>query len=67
MNAGLAVDLPQLADGIGFVVVAMGMFGLAEIIRNLEEEQSRSVMVSKITNLNLERHTLAAEHVHGSL
>ena len=28
--------LPQLADGIGFVVVAMGMFGLAEIIRNLE-------------------------------
>ena len=28
--------LPQLADGIGFVVVAMGMFGLGEIIRNLE-------------------------------
>jgi putative tricarboxylic transport membrane protein len=44
-------DIPQLADGIGFVVVAMGMFGLAEIIRNLEQEQSRSVMVSKITNL----------------
>ena len=30
-------DIPQLADGIGFVVVAMGMFGLAEIIRNLEQ------------------------------
>jgi putative tricarboxylic transport membrane protein len=44
-------DIPQLADGIGFVVVAMGMFGLAEIIRNLEQEQNRSVMVSKITNL----------------
>ena len=44
-------DIPQLADGIGFVVVAMGMFGLAEIIRNLEQEQSRSVMVSKITSL----------------
>jgi TctA family transporter len=44
-------DIPQLADGIGFVVVAMGMFGLAEIIRNLEQEEGRSVMVRKITNL----------------
>jgi putative tricarboxylic transport membrane protein len=44
-------DIPQLTDGIGFVVVAMGMFGLAEIIRNLENEGSRSVMVTKITNL----------------
>jgi putative tricarboxylic transport membrane protein len=44
-------DIPQLADGIGFVVVAMGMFGLAEIIRNLEQEESRAVMVAKITNL----------------
>jgi TctA family transporter len=44
-------DIPRLADGIGFVVVAMGMFGLAEIIRNLEQEESRSVMVTKITNL----------------
>ena len=28
--------IPELADGIGFVTVAMGMFGLSEIIRNLE-------------------------------
>jgi TctA family transporter len=44
-------DIPPLADGIGFVVVAMGMFGLAEIIRNLEHQENRSVMVTKITNL----------------
>src|SRR5690606_35051123 len=31
-------DNPRLADGISFVVVAMGMFGLGEIIRNLEHE-----------------------------
>ena len=31
--------------------VAMGMFGLSEIIRNLENEAERSVMVAKITNL----------------
>jgi putative tricarboxylic transport membrane protein len=43
-------DIPQLADGIGFVVVAMGMFGLAEIIRNLEGEESRSEM-AKVTSL----------------
>lgn len=43
--------LPQLADGIGFVVVAMGMFGIAEVVRNLENEEDRSVMIGKITNL----------------
>jgi TctA family transporter len=43
-------DIPQLADGIGFVVVAMGMFGLAEIIRNLESESERAV-IAKITTL----------------
>lgn len=45
-------DLPELADGIGFVVVAMGMFGLAEIIRNLETGGDRSGLVTKkITQL----------------
>lgn len=44
-------DIPQLADGIGFVVVAMGMFGLAEIIRNLEHEEHRTTAVKKITSL----------------
>ena len=41
----------ELADGIGFVTVAMGMFGLGEIIRNLENEEERSVMLTKITGL----------------
>ncbi|HEX7229666.1 MAG TPA: tripartite tricarboxylate transporter permease, partial [Candidatus Binatia bacterium] len=41
----------ELADGIGFVTVAMGMFGLGEIIRNLENEEERSVLISKITSL----------------
>jgi putative tricarboxylic transport membrane protein len=44
-------DIPELADGIGFVTVAMGMFGVAEIIRNLETEAGRSVVIAKITNL----------------
>ena len=44
-------DIPQMADGIGFVVVAMGMFGLAEVVRNLESESDRPTIVSKITSL----------------
>lgn len=44
-------DIPQLAEGIGFVVVAMGMFGLAEIIRNLEHEEHRTTTVKKVTSL----------------
>jgi TctA family transporter len=45
-------DIPQLADGIGFVVVAMGMFGLCEIIRNMEPgEKSSELTTNKITSL----------------
>ena len=43
--------IPEMADGIGFVTVAMGMFGLSEIVRNLENETERSVVIAKITNL----------------
>lgn len=44
-------DIPNLADGINFVVVAMGMFGIGEIIRNLEQEATRTVMVKKVQGL----------------
>jgi putative tricarboxylic transport membrane protein len=44
-------DTPELADGIGFVVLAMGMFGLGEIIGNLEHELTRDVVSKKITGL----------------
>ena len=42
---------PALFDGIGFVVVAMGMFGIGEIIRNLEHEETRSMVVNKLSTL----------------
>ncbi|MBE7939266.1 MULTISPECIES: tripartite tricarboxylate transporter permease [Ramlibacter] len=38
VNSGVArysFDIPELTDGIGFVVVAMGVFGYGEIISNL--------------------------------
>jgi TctA family transporter len=43
--------VPELADGIGFVVTAMGMFGLGEIARNLENEATRTRLVGHITTL----------------
>ena len=43
--------IPELADGIGFIIIAMGLFGFAEIINNLEQGSSREVFVNKVTNL----------------
>ncbi|MBZ0134195.1 MAG: tripartite tricarboxylate transporter permease [Rhodocyclaceae bacterium] len=43
-NTGYArftFGLNELNDGIGFVVVAMGLFGVAEILLNLERRQER--------------------------
>ena len=47
----MAFNIPELADGIGFVTVAMGMFGFAEIIRNLESTENRSIVQARITGL----------------
>jgi putative tricarboxylic transport membrane protein len=41
-----------LADGLGFVPLAMGMFGLAEIVNNLgQPPEKRSLVAKKITGL----------------
>jgi len=44
-------NIPEMADGIGFVVIAMGVFGFAEVLRNLEVTHSREVVNAKITGL----------------
>jgi TctA family transporter len=54
VNSGVlrfTFDIPELSDGIGFVVVAMGMFGTAEIIANLEQGDKREVFTGKVKNL----------------
>jgi putative tricarboxylic transport membrane protein len=48
----MTFDIPELADGIGFANIAMGVFGFAEIIRNLElPPESRDILKTKITGL----------------
>jgi TctA family transporter len=54
VNSGMqrfTFGLPDLADGIGFVVAAMGMFGLGEIVHNLEREATRTRISGRITGL----------------
>jgi TctA family transporter len=54
VNSGVArysFDIPQLTDGIGFVAVAMGMFGFAEIMVNLEQKEKRETFLDKVTSL----------------
>jgi TctA family transporter len=43
--------IPELSDGIGFVTIAMGMFGIAEIILNLERPESRNALSAKVGSL----------------
>ena len=45
----------ELFGGLNFVAVAVGVFGIAEILRNLERENEREVGVKKVSNLWLTR------------
>ena len=57
----MTFDLPELADGIGFANIAMGVFGFAEIIRNLElPAESRDVLHAKVSGLMPTRKDLIA-------
>jgi putative tricarboxylic transport membrane protein len=53
-------NIPELADGINFAVVAMGVFGFAEVLRNLEQAHNRAIVQSKITGLMPTRADLKA-------
>ena len=45
------MDFRELAEGINFVAVAVGVFGIAEILRNLENEHDREVFVARVGSL----------------
>jgi len=54
VNSGVArfsFGVSELSDGIGFVSVAMGVFGFAEIIANLEQKEKREIFTKKVSNL----------------
>jgi TctA family transporter len=45
------LGINEYADGLNFVAVAVGVFGVAEILRNLESDRNRSVLMTKVTGL----------------
>jgi putative tricarboxylic transport membrane protein len=55
VNSGVArysFDIPELTDGIGFIVIAMGLFGYGEIISNLSRPDSeREVFTAEVHGL----------------
>lgn len=54
VNSGVAryaFNIPELQDGIDFAAVAMGVFGFAEVLRNLEQRENRTQISSKIGSL----------------
>ena len=55
VNTGIprfALGIPELTDGIGFIVIAMGVFGYGEIVANLaQHEGARERLAIKVKSL----------------
>jgi TctA family transporter len=63
VNSGVArfdFGIPELSDGLGVVSVAMGLFGFAEIIINLESTEVRELLSSKIKGFWLSKKQIRA-------
>lgn len=45
------LGLPQLADGVEFIAIAMAFFAFAEVIKNLASPEARDVFTAKVTGL----------------
>ncbi|MCC6472247.1 MAG: tripartite tricarboxylate transporter permease, partial [Burkholderiales bacterium] len=54
VNSGtqrFAFGIAELSDGIGFVAVALGMFGYTEVIKNVELGEQREIFTKKVGTL----------------
>jgi TctA family transporter len=63
VNSGaprMTFGIPDITDGISFVPIAIGLFGIAEMIRNLEQPQDRELAGVRIANLLPTRAELAS-------
>ena len=52
--------IPELADGIGFVSLAMGLFGICDIINSLEKRETRDILKGRLTGFWLSRSDIRA-------
>ena len=63
VNSGMArytFGVAELFDGIGFTVIAVGLFAVAEIVANLERKERSAAFTGKIANLMPTRSDLRA-------
>src|SRR6187402_442329 len=63
VNTGVqrfSFGITELSDGIGFIVVAVGVFAIGEIVANLGSPEERQVFVGKVKNLMPTRADLKA-------
>src|SRR6187402_3564243 len=54
VNTGVqrfSLGITELSDGIGFIVVAVGVFAIGEIVANLGNPEERSVFTEKVKGL----------------
>ena len=54
VNTGVqrfSFGITELSDGIGFIVLAVGVFAIGEIISNLGDKEERRIFASKVTHL----------------
>ncbi len=58
-NTRFTFGIGDLFDGIGFVIVAMGVFGMAEIMNNMASEERRDLVDAKVKGLMPTREDLA--------
>jgi putative tricarboxylic transport membrane protein len=56
----LTFGFAEISDGLDFAVIAMGIFGFAEIIKNLENPETRSVVHAVIGRLLPNREDMRA-------
>jgi TctA family transporter len=63
VNTGVqrfSFGITELSDGIGFIVVAVGVFAIGEIISNLGDSERRTIFTDKVTHLYPTRDDLKA-------
>lgn len=47
----MTFSVPELADGFNFAILGMGLFGIGEILRNLEQSMNRDLLKATIGRL----------------
>mgnify|MGYP001052744672 FL=1 len=49
--ARFTYNIPELLDGVGLVPVVMGLFGISEVLLNIERKTKREVFTTKVKGL----------------